>query len=38
MNAFLEFALLGYESYPKVHNLKLLAIMLSDSRSDCRSG
>jgi hypothetical protein len=25
MNAFLEFMLLGYERYPKVHNLKLLA-------------
>jgi hypothetical protein len=25
MNAFLEFALLGCESYPKVRNLKLLA-------------
>jgi hypothetical protein len=25
MNAFLEFVLLGYESYPKVRNLKLLA-------------
>ncbi|MCC3588002.1 hypothetical protein [Microcoleus sp. PH2017_30_WIL_O_A] len=25
MNAFLEFMLLGYESYPKVRNLKLLA-------------
>ena len=25
MNAFLEFMLLGYERYPKVPNLKLLA-------------